>query len=120
MQGKNHQQDFISRAGTIMTFAAWLIFLVILFGIFDYSTSQRSNPNQNIVTAINGLNKEVTLQRNAYGHYVSNGTINNQEVTFLLDTGATEIAIPEHLANRIVLTKGRNFIVKTTHGNVKQ
>ena len=119
MQGKNHQRDFISRAGTIMTFATWLIFLVILFGIFDYSTSQRNNPNQNIVTAISGLNKEVTLQRNAYGHYVSNGTINNQEVTFLLDTGATEIAIPEHLANRIGLIKGRDFIVKTANGNVK-
>lgn len=119
MRGKNHQRDFISRAGTIMTFAAWLIFLVILFGIFDYSTSQRNNPNQSIVTAINGLNKEVTLQRNAYGHYVSNGTINNQAVTFLLDTGATEIAIPEHLANRIGLIKGRDFIVKTANGNVK-
>ena len=119
MQGKKHQRDFISRAGTMMTVAAWLIFLAILFGIFDYSTSQRNNPNQNIVTAANGHKKEVTLLRNAYGHYVSNGTINGQKVVFLLDTGATEIAIPEHLANKIGLNKGRDFIVKTANGNVR-
>ncbi len=102
-----------------MTVAAWLILLVILFGIFDYSTSQRNNPNQNIVTAVNGYKKEITLLRNAYGHYVSNGTINDHEVVFLLDTGATEIAIPEHLANKIGLKKGRDFIVKTANGNVR-
>ena len=116
---KNHQRDFISRAGTVMTVVAWLIFLAILFGIFDYLTSQRNNPNQNIVTTAYGLKKEITLQRNAYGHYVSNGTINGKAVVFLLDTGATEVAIPESLANKIGLIKGNSFTVKTANGNAR-
>ncbi|MCK5395273.1 MAG: TIGR02281 family clan AA aspartic protease [Gammaproteobacteria bacterium] len=119
MKGKNHQQDFISRAGTAMTIAAWLIFLAILFGVFDYLTSQRNNPNQNIVTAVNGLKKEIILQRNAYGHYVANGAINGEDVVFLLDTGATEVAITESLANKIGLIKGSEFMVKTANGNAK-
>ncbi|MCK4674645.1 MAG: retroviral-like aspartic protease family protein, partial [Gammaproteobacteria bacterium] len=63
--------------------------------------------------------KEIVLQRNAYGHYVASGTINGYEVIFLLDTGATDVAIPEPLANKIGLLKGREFFVKTANGNTK-
>jgi aspartyl protease family protein len=118
MQKNNRHGDFISRTGITMTVIAWLIFLAILFGLFDYIFSQRSNPNQNIVTTVDGMQKEITLQRNAYGQYVSNGTINGYKVTFLLDTGATEIAIPESVASRIGLSKEQRFLVKTANGNV--
>jgi len=118
MQENNGQRDFISRAGITMTVIAWLIFLAILFGVFDYLFSQRNNPNQNIVTTVNGIQKEITLERNAYGHYLANGTIDGYQVTFLLDTGATDVAIPEALANRIGLSKGHRFFVKTANGNV--
>ena len=119
MQEKDKQRDFISRAGTTMTVVAWIIFLVILFAGFDYLISQRINPNQNIVTTINGYQKEIVLQRNSYGHYVSNGTINGHRVTFLLDTGASDIAIPESTADRIELKKGRSMVVKTANGNAR-
>jgi len=119
MKSNNHQGDFISRAGTTMTVIAWLIFLAFLFLAFDYLISQRSNPNQNVATTVNGLQKEIVLQRNAYGHYVSHGEINNRQVTFLLDTGATDVAIPESLADDIGLIKGRAIMVKTANGNVK-
>jgi len=102
-----------------MTVVAWIIFLVILFAGFDYLISQRFNPNQNIVTTVNGYQKEIVLQRNSYGHYVSSGTINGHRVTFLLDTGASDIAIPESIANRIELSKGRAIVVKTANGNTR-
>ncbi len=102
-----------------MTVVAWIIFLAILFAGFDYLISQRFNPNQNIVTTVNGYQKEIVLQRNSYGHYVSSGTINEHRVTFLLDTGASDIAIPESIANRIELSKGRAIVVKTANGNTR-
>ena len=102
-----------------MTIVAWLLFLAILFGVFDYLVPQRNNPNQNIVTTINGIQKEIVLQRNVYGHYLSNGYINGIQVVFLLDTGASDIAIPESIANKIGLLKGRQFLVKTANGNTK-
>ncbi len=102
-----------------MTVVAWIIFLIILFMGFDYLISERINPNQNIVTNISGSQKKVVLQRNAYGHYISNGTINKQQVTFLLDTGASDVAIPESIANRIGLKKGRVITVRTANGNAE-
>jgi len=119
MQGKDKQRDFISRAGMGMTVIAWIIFLAILFGMFDHLVSQRNNPNQNIVTTVDGFQKEIVLQRNAYGHYVTNGTINGNTVVFLLDTGASDIAIPESIADEIGLHRGREVMVKTANGNAR-
>jgi len=102
-----------------MTFLAWLIFLGILFGVFDYFSTQRNNPNQNVTTSINGHKKEIVLLRNPYGHYIADGTINGEAVVFLLDTGATEIAIPATIADKIGLIKEKEFIVRTANGNTK-
>ncbi len=117
MQKKTRQRDFVSRTGTGMIVVAWIVFLILLYTIFDDQLLQRNNPNQNIVTTVNGLQKEVVLQRNVYGHYVTSGSINNYEVTFLLDTGATDVAIPESVAEKIGLPKGRAIMIKTANGN---
>lgn len=119
MSDPDEIRDFSSRAGSLMIAAAWILFFIFLFYLFDYSILQRNNPNQNIVTVTDGYNKEIVLQRNVHGHYVANGSINNEEVTFLLDTGATDIAVPETLATRIGLKKGYPITVKTANGNVK-
>ncbi len=123
MQENDHQPDFISRAGTTMTVVAWMLFLFVLYGAFDYVVAQRNNPNQDIVTneyyLANGLQKEIVLQRNAYGHYVSSGTINDHDVVFLLDTGASDIAISESIANDIGLIKGQGILVRTANGNTR-
>lgn len=118
-QEKSKQRDFISRVGTGMTILAWLAFLTMLFVIFDDQLLQRNNPNQKVATTLNGYQKEIVLQRNAYGHYVTSGTINNYEVTFLLDTGATNIAIPETVAKEIGLREGYAMVVKTANGDAK-
>ncbi len=102
-----------------MTIVAWILFLAMMFGIFDYLVTQRNNPNQNIVTTMDGYQKEIALQRNVFGHYVSNGSINGNSVVFLLDTGASDIAIPEAVADEIGLEKGRDIYVKTANGNTR-
>ena len=117
MQKQNNNRDFISRAGTFMTVIAWLIFLSILFAGSDFLISQRNNPNQQVTTIENGSQKQVLLKRNSHGHYVSNGRINNHKVVFLLDTGASDIAIPESVAKKIGLTRGYPITIKTANGN---
>lgn len=119
MRSNEKQRDFISRTGFIMTVIAWIIFLSMLFAAFDYLITQRNNPNQNIVTTVTGPIKEIELLRNPYGHYLATGTINSIDVIFLLDTGATDIAIPESLANHIGLIKGPAITIKTANGNTK-
>ncbi len=102
-----------------MTVIAWIAFLGILFASFNHLILQRANPNQHIVTNIEGTQKEIVLQRNVFNHYVTSGTINGQKVTFLLDTGASDIAIPESVANDLGLSKGRTIMIKTANGNTK-
>ena len=46
---------------------------------------------------------ELVVQGDRSGHYVVLGTVNGVNVEFLLDTGATDVAIPPALARRLKL-----------------
>ncbi len=112
-------RSFIERAGAIMTVAGWLLFGVLLFIFFNNLLEKQRNPNQDVATVYRGDVREVVLQRNKYGHYVTSGKINGQEVVFLVDTGATNIAIPESTARRLGLKKGQSFLAQTANGVTK-
>ena len=105
------------RMGGIMQALAWLVFLalgVYFFG--DFLEGQR-NPNRDVATrhTAEGV-REVVLERNRYGHYVTSGTINGRAVTFLLDTGATGVAVPADVARRLGLRGGQAYITETANG----
>lgn len=44
---------------------------------------------------------EVVIQRNDFGQYITVGSINGQSVNFLVDTGATAVAMNENTATRL-------------------
>ena len=69
-----------------------------------------------VQTARTESHEEIVLQRNRSGHYLFNGRINDREVTFLVDTGATMTSIPAHQATRLGLEKGHAFAVQTANG----
>jgi aspartyl protease family protein len=118
MKQDSQQHDFITRTGSLMTYAAWLILLVIMYFAFEKLIAARFNPNQDVATVMNAGIAEVVLERNAYGHYVTSGTVNGRPVVFLLDTGATDVAIPDHLAETLGLERGPAIMVRTANGNV--
>ena len=103
--------------GLGMQILAWLAFLGL--GVFFFSDvlEKQYNPNVSLETrhTANGL-PEVVLQRNRQGHYVTSGEINGQPVTFILDTGATGVAIPAAVAQRLGLQRGRAFSTQTANG----
>ena len=100
-----------------MIVVMWLVLLVILAYFFEKIIDQQLNPNQSLSTRYSEDNiREIVLQRNHYGHYVSNGHINGHEVTFMLDTGATGVAIPERIAKNIGLKRGRAIEMHTANG----
>ena len=61
----------------------------------------------------------MVLKRNRAGHYVASGRINGEPVVFLVDTGATDVALPLSLAHRLGLTLGAERVSKTANGNVR-
>ncbi len=92
--------------------------LIVLSTFFGSVEKKRYNPNQNPVSNIDGRQIEVSLKRNRQGHYVVTGEINNRPVDFLLDTGATDVVIPENMAAQLSLRKGRAGTAMTANGPV--
>lgn len=112
--------DTPSRIGRIMLFAAWIVALAILVLFFQDWIADRENPNRDIEVVLNAQGRpEVVLERNRAGHYVAVGKINGASVVFLLDTGATDVALPLPIARRLDLPLRPGGISKTANGNVR-
>ena len=106
--------------GKGMIIVSMIMIIGLLTYLFQDEIDQRYNPNQTVYsTRIDENQIEITLQRNRSGHYVTAGKINDQKVVFLLDTGATYVAIPLKLANQLQLKKGRIIPISTANGRSK-
>lgn len=95
---------------------AWLVLMALLVAYFSDLLDRQHNPNQRVDTLVENGVREVVLQRNRFGHYVTSGKINGEPVVFMLDTGATGVAIPEAVAQRLDLRRGRAFRTQTANG----
>ena len=110
------QGDMPQRTGRIFAWLTWVLLLGFLYWFFEDKLEQQFNPNANPESQrVNGT-VEVQLQQNRAGHYVANGYINQQQVLFLLDTGATQVAIPQLVAEQLQLPRGQQLIVNTANG----
>jgi len=114
--GKGESTKGIGRG---MIFTAWLLLLGMLAFGFESILDWQMNPNTRPEGSVDAQGtREVKLRRNRAGHYVANGRINGQGVTFLLDTGATDVAVPRQLAVRLRLEKGYASRSRTANGMV--
>ncbi len=90
--------------------------LTLLFGNLERNWL---NPNRNPDSRISTSGEqEVKLKANRKGHYVVTGTINDTPVNFLLDTGATDVALSDKLARRLGLERGARGTAYTANGAV--
>ncbi len=114
------EQQSTQRTGRFMLIMAWVGGLALLTLLFQDILETRLNPNTAPVVArgCGRAGARSLLERNAQGHYVASGRINGFPVTFLLDTGATDVAIPESLAERLRLQRGGGGISQTANGPV--
>ena len=105
-----------TRTGQGMLFIAAIIGMAMLTWFFAGVEKRTYNPNTDPVSLVHAQNIEVPLQRNRYGHYLVNGQINDSPVAFLLDTGATDVVVPEDTAKRLNLPYGRRGQAMTANG----
>jgi len=68
--------------------------------------------------AAGGGSSSVTLKADARGHFVTDGQVNGGTVRFMVDTGATTIALPAADAKRLGIDylKGERGLVQTANG----
>lgn len=65
--------------------------------------------------------QKVVLAADARGHFVVDGAVNGGRVRFILDTGATVVALPGIDANRLGIDyrKGRQGTISTANGSAR-
>ena len=102
--------------GRSMTFVAWIIVLGLLTLFFSRMLERQRNPNQHIASQTDNGTGSVVLQRNRQGHYVATALLNGQPTEVMLDTGATRVSIPEHLARTLGLKRGYPGQSSTANG----
>ncbi|MCP4041529.1 MAG: TIGR02281 family clan AA aspartic protease [Gammaproteobacteria bacterium] len=107
------------RLGTGMITAAWIVLLGMMTVFFSGWLEEQDNPNRSVEgdTLENGV-REIVLRPNRSGHYVATGSIDNQPVVFLLDTGATTVSVPGQLAKRLRLSRGAARPTTTANGTI--
>lgn len=101
------------RSGVVMLWVAWLLILAGGWWVAQQWMDGQTNPNQRVAVTGDGA---VVLERNRQGHYVADGEINGTKVTFLVDTGATSVAISSRLARQLNLKRGAAMQVNTANG----
>jgi aspartyl protease family protein len=60
----------------------------------------------------------IEIHRASDGHYYLQGKLNGRPVTFLVDTGASQVAIPAALADELGLSRCRPAQARTANGSV--
>lgn len=93
-----------------------IVFVVLLgalwFG-FGRAINDRNNPNRDLGAGAAG---PVVLAVGRDGHFRAPGSINGSEVEFLVDTGASTVAIPGSVAQRLGIRRGPRVQVHTAAG----
>ncbi|MNF84453.1 Retroviral aspartyl protease [compost metagenome] len=106
------------RAGRVMLVLAWGIGLLLATHFFGLWEDRQRNPNHAPESVRGDGYVEVRLASSRQGHYLLDGRIDGQGATFLLDTGATQVAVPSKLAERLGLERGAPVTVSTANGRV--
>lgn len=109
----------LRRTGLGMMLLFWALFIAVGTWWFHGYLEDQRNPNAHLVNAVTGEGEAVTLERNRAGHFVATGRINGEPVDFLLDTGATYVAVPDDLANRLGLERTGSSWFNTANGRVR-
>ena len=100
----------------------WVMAVVCALGlltlVFDKQLEKQINPNMEPESIRTASGTEVRLQQNRYGHYITGGYINGVAVQFFLDTGATSVSVPYHLADELGMRAGNRYRVSTANGSI--
>ena len=108
-----------NKLARLFIWLSWCLALLLLVYVFQDVLDEQQNPNRSPEKSYTDSGQaEVILQQNRQGHYLVKGEINRSSVTFLLDTGATHVSIPEGIANALQLSHLGSYPVNTANGRI--
>jgi aspartyl protease family protein len=97
----------------------WAAIIAIMLGLT--ALYQGVMRNERMVQSILTTDGEIALvlNRQRDGHYYADGEINGMPVAFLVDTGASDVALSSAVARTLGLDFGPEIIVMTAAGPVR-
>ena len=107
---------------TARTIGGWMIILcwVIVLGAGTWTAqrwlNERAMARDGLWVSNESGQQSLLLKSNRFGQYRVKGSANGQEVLFLVDTGASGVSIPQNIATRLGLQRGKPFQVSTANG----
>jgi aspartyl protease family protein len=121
MESNEPNSQAPDKLGRSMVFLSWIGALALFTFLAQDWLDNAYNPNQSPVTTHDNATgiRQIVLKRNRYGHYVGSGRINGQDAVFMLDTGATDVVIPEKLAANYGLRRGAAYESMTANGIIE-
>lgn len=111
----NFNKHPTQKIGFVMLVIGWILIIAIVWILYSEVIFA---PRQSEVKIKNGVT-EIKLYPQLDGHYRILGHINQNKVKFLIDTGATQVAIPLYLAEKLKLPKLGSTMVSTAGGRSK-
>jgi aspartyl protease family protein len=102
-----------SRAGKVFT---WLAILGVMAGLTAFYHALTLRGGGIVSSQDQDGRLMVTLAKARSGHFVAEGQINGHDVLFLVDTGATDVAISDKTARKMGIEFGPRITVMTAAG----
>lgn len=96
------------QTGLLPMMLFWLLVMGIVYALMHYALSPK-RPKAN-------GNGDVVISRSTDGHFRTVGTVNGSETTFLIDTGASTVAVSDQFAAKASLNGGTPTVFNTANG----
>jgi aspartyl protease family protein len=95
---------------------AWVAVIGLIVGLTAFYDALTRRSNGIIQVVSEDGHAMVVLHRSRSGHYLAEGKINGLPLVFLIDTGATDVAIAEKTARAMGLEFGPRIRIMTAAG----
>src|SRR4051794_31365822 len=89
---------------------------------FKPASPHAAPPQAQAARVVQTAPRSLSIVRDARGHFQTDGRIDGQRIDFMVDTGASLVALNEKSAARFGLRPSRgeyNAVVKTANGTIK-
>ena len=110
----SEERAYTRSRGWLMLLLGWALAFFSITAFYRYVLLEQENPNR--LSVLLAQDEEIVLEKNVNGHYLAEGWINGSVVTFLIDTGATQVAIPQQTAERLRMVANQPRMIQTAAG----
>jgi aspartyl protease family protein len=109
----NNTESNDKRLGATFLIVGWIIAIGLVVILVNFSLFGTKAP----MISSSQVGTQITISRDYDSHFRLKGSVNGIPVTFLLDTGASSVAVSAQLAKRAGLKHKAELITETANGS---